>query len=221
MTILLLAFMCIGVIYLMAKINDLKHPEDSMTLWKRLTISGRSGEYKTTKELRNILFYKKIINNCYIPKKDGETTELDIIIISVKGIYVIENKDYSGWIFGNEKSKYWCETFPNKKVKFYNPVWQNEGHIKNLNEFLKLKKDIYNSIICFNNKATLKKLEVNQSKVIVCYSEQLKHIFKNENLKPDILTVNEVNNIYEMLKNTAKYSEKLRRNHIEKVSRYQ
>ncbi|MBD8948316.1 MAG: NERD domain-containing protein, partial [Blautia obeum] len=33
---------------------------------------------------------------------------------------------YSGWIFGNEKSKNWCETLKGKKYFFYNPIKQNK-----------------------------------------------------------------------------------------------
>lgn len=41
--------------------------------------------------------------NCYIPNRSGDKTEIDMIMLCQKGIYVIENKNYSGWIFGNEK----------------------------------------------------------------------------------------------------------------------
>lgn len=44
--------------------------------------------------------------------------EIDMIMLCQKGIYVIENKNYSGWIFGDEKSKNWCEILKGKKIFF-------------------------------------------------------------------------------------------------------
>lgn len=49
-------------------------------------------------------------------------TEVDLIYINTSGIYVIESKNYSGWIFGDFKQKYWTQTFKTEKHKFYNPV---------------------------------------------------------------------------------------------------
>lgn len=63
--------------------------------------------------------------NCYIPNRSGDKIEIDMIMLCQKGIYVIENKNYSGWIFGDEKSKNWCETLKGKKYFFYNPIKQN------------------------------------------------------------------------------------------------
>jgi hypothetical protein len=58
-------------------------------------------------------------------------------MISTKGIFVFESKNYSGWIFGSEKNRYWTQTLPkNSKNKFFNPIWQNKAHIKALSESL-------------------------------------------------------------------------------------
>ena len=70
--------------------------------------------------------------NCYVPNRSGDKIEIDMIMLCQKGIYVIENKNYSGWIFGDEKSKNWCEILKGKKYFFYNPIKQNKSHIKNL-----------------------------------------------------------------------------------------
>lgn len=37
------------------------------------------------------------------------TYEIDLIMISETGIYVFESKNYSGWIFGDEKQRYWTQ----------------------------------------------------------------------------------------------------------------
>lgn len=81
--------------------------------------------------------------NTYLPKgENGETTEIDVIMICYQGIFVFESKNYSGWIFGNEKYKTWTQTLPQgkgrkaKKEKFLNPIMQNKLHIECLQEVL-------------------------------------------------------------------------------------
>jgi hypothetical protein len=58
------------------------------------------------------------MTNLYIPKKDGSTTEIDLIMLSQTGVYVFESKNYSGWIFGDEKSKNWMQTLQSKPTSY-------------------------------------------------------------------------------------------------------
>ncbi len=48
-----------------------------------------------------------LMNDLYVPKDDGSTTQLDHVLISLYGIFVIETKNHKGWIFGSENSQYW------------------------------------------------------------------------------------------------------------------
>ena len=96
---------------------------------------GRLGEFYTYKDLKPLDGYKRYLFNLYIPKDNGETTELDVVLLHESGIYVFESKNYSGWIFGTETQKYWTQTLPagrgrSLKNKFFNPIMQNKGHIK-------------------------------------------------------------------------------------------
>lgn len=50
------------------------------------------------------------IANCYIPKTDGTTAEIDIIMVHPTGVYVFESKNYSGYIFGSLNQKMWTQT---------------------------------------------------------------------------------------------------------------
>ena len=55
-------------------------------------------------------FYGKLLQNVYIPKANGGTTEIDILFVSVKGIVVFEVKNYAGYIFGSSDRKEWTVT---------------------------------------------------------------------------------------------------------------
>lgn len=88
---------------------------------------------------------------------NGRSTQIDHIVVSPYAIFVIETKGYKGWILGGENSKYWTQIIYKRKSTFYNPIHQNDGHIR----FLKfLLKDLGNipfvPIVVFNNEAELK-----------------------------------------------------------------
>jgi hypothetical protein len=64
-------------------------------------------------------------------------SQIDNIVVSPYGIFVIEAKNYDGWIFGDQDKKFWIQTFSNgRKNRFYNPIWQNNGHVKALKDTL-------------------------------------------------------------------------------------
>lgn len=50
----------------------------------------------------------KVINNLLI-NNNGFTSQIDHVVISVYGIFVIETKAYKGWIYGSESSDYWTQ----------------------------------------------------------------------------------------------------------------
>ena len=138
---------------------------------------GRYGEYLTYKNLRHMESSgAKFLFNVYIPKSNGETTEIDVLMICSKGIFVFESKNYSGWIFGSEGNRYWYQTLPSgrgksHKEQFYNPIMQNRSHIKNLSALLDLPTPMW-SVITFSDRCTLKKVDV--------YSKDVKVINRNK-----------------------------------------
>ena len=99
--------------------------------FRTLLDKGSYGEYLIYKKLRA---YEKtgarFIFNLYLPSqsKNVDATEIDVLMITTKGIYVFESKNYSGWIFGNDKQKTWTQCLPQGKGKkalkerFFNPV---------------------------------------------------------------------------------------------------
>ncbi len=88
------------------------------------------------------------LNNVTIPTHDG-TTQIDHVIVSRFGIFVIEAKNMNGWIFGNEKSAEWTQCFPGGKFKFQNPLRQNYRHTKCLSEFLGIEHGKIHSLVMF------------------------------------------------------------------------
>lgn len=89
------------------------------------------------------------VNNVTLEANNG-TTQIDHVIVSRFGIFVVEAKNYQGWIFGGENQAEWTQSLPGgKKFRFQNPLRQNYRHIKALSEFLGLPEDRFHSVVMF------------------------------------------------------------------------
>jgi hypothetical protein len=87
-----------------------------------------------------------------LPTADG-TTQIDHIIVSIYGIFVIETKNMGGWIFGNPHQPKWTQTFGKSKNSFQNPLWQNYKHIKELEALLQIGEHKLFSVVVFTGDA--------------------------------------------------------------------
>ena len=184
---------------------------------------GAYGEALTELELNWAkLFGKKgiTLRNLYIPKENGETSEIDLVYITQKGIFVIESKNYSGWIFGDEHGQYWTQSLPNKqKNRFYNPVKQNRTHIKWLKEYLGEDVFCYSAIV-FSNRCELKKVDVKSEHLCVIKREDLSgvliYLWKHLD---DSLNDAQIELITEKLKLLTNAEEAVKQSHIEDINR--
>lgn len=84
----------------------------------------------------------------------GGTTQVDHILVSRFGVFVIETKDYKGWIFGNADDRYWTQVLFQARYRFRNPIRQNLGHVTAVRELLAfLPPDAIVSIVTFTGSA--------------------------------------------------------------------
>jgi len=88
-----------------------------------------------------------------------DTTQIDHVLVSKHGIFVIETKNYSGLIRGAESREIWTQEFQgqrNSSFHFYNPLMQNQIHIRALRNILRKYPGIpYYSIVAFANGSSL------------------------------------------------------------------
>ncbi|MCG2730332.1 MAG: NERD domain-containing protein, partial [Acetobacterium sp.] len=107
-----------------------------------------------------------VVYNNILLKTDYGMTQIDHIVLSVFGVFVIETKNYQGWIFGNERENYWTQNIYGKKTRFKNPILQNYGHVKAIehvfSDFEALK---IIPIVAFSGRSELK-VTVNSENVI-------------------------------------------------------
>ena len=123
---------------------------------------GYFGEKWIREELNKLPNEYKVLNNIMVKDERG-THQIDHLVISKYGIFVIEMKNYYGLIKGKEFDNKWCQYLGKNKSYFINPIHQNYGHIKALSNLLRIDEKNFISIVCFSNQA---KLAVNCNTVI-------------------------------------------------------
>ena len=162
------------------------------------------------------LGYRKILKNIYVPY-GNQTTEIDVVMIHETGIYVIESKNYSGWIFGNENQKQWTQMLNSyTKKRFYNPVWQNRTHIRALSNYTNIDKSKIKSYIVFSDRCELKAVP---ECIITKIDLFLYAIYNDINNRKKIFTVEEVNQIEEKLKPITNVSQEVKNKHIQDIEK--
>lgn len=96
-----------------------------------------------------------LIKNVTMPTEDG-TTQIDHVIVSKYGIFVVETKNMKGWIFGGPNQSTWTQQIFKHKSKFQNPLRQNYKHVKTLQSLLGLSEQQIHSLIVFVGESTFK-----------------------------------------------------------------
>lgn len=126
-------------------------------------IIGAAGEHWVKQELKKLPKDYLVINNVMLIV-DSKSSQIDHLVISKYGIFVIETKQYNGYLIGNDYDKKW--TFKSGKRKYYinNPVHQNYGHVQFLKKALNLDEDVFVPIVCISSRA---KVKVDSDKVVL------------------------------------------------------
>lgn len=97
-----------------------------------------------------------LLNHVTLPLKDG-TTQVDHILVSRFGVFVIETKDYKGWIFASPKHSTWTQVIFKSKFRFQNPIFQNLRHVRAVQELLDfLPPEAVRSAVVFTGTAEFK-----------------------------------------------------------------
>lgn len=119
----------------------------------RASAKGMLGEAlvnQGTFRLLDKAFYQGF-SDLYLPRPDGDgLTQVDHVVVSPFGIFVIETKNYTGWIYGSENQPKWTQTFSSGgKCSFQNPIWQNKLHMAALAKLLNLPLAKFRPVIFF------------------------------------------------------------------------
>jgi restriction system protein len=113
-------------------------------------VKGWLGEKATSAGMWTLLDGKKYrrFDNIIVPSS-RDTTQIDHVLVSVYGIFVIETKNLKGWIFGSPDSAKWTQSIYGKKYQFQNPLKQNYRHVRCLSEYLRLDNAVFHPVVFF------------------------------------------------------------------------
>ena len=180
---------------------------------------GNMGEFRLYRKLRRIGPSEDIFTNIYLPGKNTTNTELDIVLISLKGIFLYEVKNYRGFIYGSQHNEYWIQVFNRfRKHKFYNPLRQNYAHHKALETYLDIEHETIVPIISFTNKSKLNKIDIDDKTHVLQTKETIK--FTKHALKNGINIFDEtsLNSIRQQLNLSTLKDQATKDQHIDEVS---
>ncbi len=120
-------------------------------------IKGYFGELKGTITQNIFLDSKtyKTFNNITLESTNG-STQIDHIIISKYGIFIVEDKNINGFVFGDENSQNWTIVNYKSKYQIQNPLKQNYRHIKIIVELFKINMNSIHSVVVFRGNCKIK-----------------------------------------------------------------
>jgi hypothetical protein len=119
--------------------------------------TGWIGELKTVISKKLFLRSSDYVDlNSVTIRTRGGTTQIDHVIVSRYGVFVVETKNMSGWIFGGKGDPFWTKTNWGKKLRFQNPLHQNEGHIRALATLTGIAPNRFHSVVVFRGNCSLR-----------------------------------------------------------------
>jgi len=77
------------------------------------------------------------------------TTQIDHVLVSPFGLFIVETKNRKGWIFGSENQAKWTQSLYGMNYSFQNPLRQVFRQKKSLSEFLEVNESVIHTIIFF------------------------------------------------------------------------
>ena len=206
--ILFLTLIIAIFLYILAGIFVLNH----LTQWK-----GIFGERTVARKLSKLDKNNyKILHDLLLPSINGNFSQIDHVIISRFGIFCIETKAHVGIISGNIHEKEWMQTIYQKQTKFYNPLWQNNSHVRTIKNIISAQypKVLIIPIIVF----TKAKRVYAQGTTSLCNTDDL--IQKIESYTNIIYDESVCNEIYAILSQAHVYDKRLREVHVQRVSNF-
>jgi hypothetical protein len=184
-----------------------------VALLRLLPSKGEMGEKRVAGILSRLPRDKyQIMNDLLIHHANGHTSQIDHVVVSEYGIFVIETKNYSGWIYGGANSEYWTQNIYGKKYQLYNPIQQNQGHVRALRRILKdLPSDMFISIVAFSRRATLKNRYLDN----VVYWNQINRVIQSYSQKR--MSAEQVQRTFNTLQEANNTSKDSRKQHVHNV----
>lgn len=183
-------------------------------IWRRS--KGKRGE-RHVAILLSLLPKKqyRVINDLLL-QSGGHSTQIDHVVVSVYGIFVIETKYYQGWIYGGETSEYWTQNIYGHKYQLSNPLLQNQGHCRAIARLIGDMGSIpIHNIVAFSRQASLR---VDRSLPVMYWKRVVPFI---KRFKQPLMTEVQASEVYNILLSANVTDKKARKQHVSSVKHNQ
>lgn len=182
---------------------------------------GHMGEFKLYRRLTKIARKEDIFTNIYIPGKNTTHTELDLVLISDRGILLYEVKNYGGSIYGSKSDVYWTQVLSYFiKNKFYNPIRQNYLHHKSLSNYLNVNESEIVPIISFTNRSKLRRIDVDHRHYVLQTNDTVAFTKKILRDGPVLFDQAALNQMRHVLKEASLKGLDIKVAHIQEVTQF-
>ncbi len=168
--LLILGFFCIGVLFYNLIYSDKKDEADTpqehtlieYSVSDRAGRKGQQGEKEVQRILKKLPETEYIVlNDVLLPAGKG-MTQIDHVVVSLYGIFVIEAKNYKGKIYGTHDGEKWSQYVDGEEYNFRNPIKQNTAHVMAIEELTHLSDRYIVPLVVFTGSATLKVLDCDE-----------------------------------------------------------
>lgn len=213
---MLITFIFILPLILLMFIIEKRIKEESGRVKTRAEMLGDIGESRVSNFLK--IHYNKgfLINNVLL-KNDKYTSQIDHVFITFnRDIYIIETKNRSGLIKGKLNEKNWVSFVGKKKYLLYNPIKQNEKHLRVIDKLLKSNNiENYNlkNIVVFTKDNS--KIVINEENDIVYNLKDFENLIEKIYIKGEKDNIDDI--IYVIQSNNLSDNREVLEKHINMV----
>ncbi len=174
---------------------------------------GAQGERFVSRRLNWLPSDEYVTLDDLILNNNGRTTQIDHVVVSRYGVFVIETKNYKGIITGGENTNTWTQHLYTEKNTMVNPIRQNKGHIAVVRQLIRnVYTDEIFSIIAFSGASTLR---VNSESADVVYFQNLRKCIRRYNKQR--MSADQVQQVVAILSNANVTDKETRNQHVAQV----
>lgn len=169
----------------------------SMVLHQEPLNLGNTGEYLCAYAIEGsgLAEQGRLYRNLIVPtgpRSRLEPTEIDVVLLYPSGIYVIESKNYSGWIFGKADQRNWTVCLNRStRERVPNPIRQNNGHISALMRVLNLPREAFVSLIVFSERCELKRIPDDTDSMLIIHRNRIVKMIKETSGRRGVIFTSE------------------------------
>lgn len=220
-TVIIIASALIGVITVSAIVFVLLIKFQTAAKRRKIESYGKESEARIDAMLKKAFGDDAVFSGVFLPylnSQNNKHAEIDHLVVTRSGVCVIEVKSHNGNIRCPADEKFWWQTYNDKKISFYNPLWQNKTHSKIVGELLRSEGHynvpIYSAVVFTSRRVTFSHI----NKYVIKSDELVDFIKKGG--KKNALSTSQTRKVRDIIKHRRSKERSVARRHKKELRRY-